>query len=167
MKKRKRKKKITKNWRLLREYWEKFNSTDKRRMKKWQVARCVGSNSCLMCFCGCRTGTRVSQASTHDVTTKTSSRTGPILSLSSELPWNSYVRSRQSIVHIWRLECGMSLLPPTSFPLPLSSPPPHKTHTQPEIEWLFLIHCYLVHMHNSCLILVVIFRKYCLSLSVK
>lgn len=36
-----------------------------------------------------------------------------------------------------------------------------------ENDWLylFLIHCYLVHMHNSCLILVVISRKYCLSLS--
>lgn len=36
-----------------------------------------------------------------------------------------------------------------------------------ENDWLylFLIHCYLVHMHNSCLILVVISRKYCVSLS--
>lgn len=55
------------------------------------------------------------------------------------------------------------LLPPLSPP----HPPPHMTHRQPEMERLFLIHCYLVHMHNSCLILVAIFRKYCLSLSVK
>lgn len=72
----------------------------------------------------------------------------------------------------WLVACFSSHTPILPLVTPTTSPtPPHMTHiqvhTQPEIEPLFLIHCYLVHMHNTCLIWVVIFRKYCLSLSVK
>lgn len=134
-------------------------------MKTWYMAGCGGGRSGLRCLRG------QLDIDPQDVTTQV---TGTCPCLSFPMRFTGWLHVAQMIY--WTLACGLFLLPHPhpSHCLLYYLITSHSTwhshthvHTQPEIERLFLIHCYLAHMHNSCLILVVIFRKYCLSLSVK